>query len=317
MHSCLLVVALSAVVVSVSCAPLRLVRTIGFAPGAAPLTLSPLASQHQPTQLTRLNQDAPRQLIPGMPNPPPPAAPPVAKPPATPAVTPTAAPAPSTTKPSQQSLTFAEGTPKKGVFPLNRENAGWVEFAAANVGFVLGLILINPIFGLVFASLFNYASKQQGEVGEIFRVLGRFVVDIVNLVVSADSRFGLADKAKSAAGKAYDNIKGNLEDPTPLSNAEKTLTDLGSRLKEFDEKNDARGTLLRWTATAGQYAGQFYDQLGELNKEYNLTGQAADRINTSIKTIQEQMKEEEAGPTPPPVTKAPAPPSAAQTVAKK
>ena len=112
--------------------------------------------------------------------------------------------------------TVPTGTPKKGVFPLNREDAGWVEFAAANVGFVLGLILINPIFGLVFASLFNYASKQQGgsgggressthrggwvccaccgchvddccrsgEVGEIFRVLGRFVVDVVNLVVS-------------------------------------------------------------------------------------------------------------------------------------
>ncbi|CEM24376.1 unnamed protein product [Vitrella brassicaformis CCMP3155] len=204
---------------------------------------------------------------------------------------------------------------KDPLFPLPRDDAMWVEFAVSNFGFVVGLIFFNPVFGLVFASLFNYLSKKEGELGEVFRVVGRFLVDCSNFVMSLNTRFSLVEKGSKAVSSGYTNIKKGQDDTESIDKIESSANTVITKIKDFDAKQDARGKLLELTFRAGDATNRFYDQLLDWNKEYDWSGKAMRKSQELLDKAKESLAEEPAKtPTAPtsPASKAAPPPAAAR-----
>ena len=87
---------------------------------------------------------------------------------------------------------------------VNEENIG---AGASTLGGVAGFVVGGPVFGALSAALVNYVSKQDNEVGDVARGVGKVALDVFNFLTKLNNKYDLTDKAGTAAVDAIDKVK--------------------------------------------------------------------------------------------------------------
>ena len=123
-----------------------------------------------------------------------------------------------------------------GPRPVGSEGGSEADRAGFGVG--------GPVFGALSAALVNYDSKQDNEVGDVARGVGKVALDVFNFLTKLNNKYDLTDKAGTAAVDAIDPTMrdrlfvGRVSDIVPTTTAE----DGGSG--GFDVRVEAAGDAL-------------------------------------------------------------------------
>merc|ERR1719198_2003437 len=117
---------------------------------------------------------------------------------------PIAAFVPSRWHPAASSRTAPMRMSEEGgaLVPVNEENIG---AGASTLGAVAGVAVGGPVVGAVGAAVVNYVSKQDNELGDVARGIGKVALDVFNFATKLNSKYDLTDKL-SALNDEYDLV---------------------------------------------------------------------------------------------------------------
>ena len=73
------------------------------------------------------------------------------------------------------------------------------------------------MFGALSAALVNYVSKQDNEVGDVARGVGKVALDVFNFLTKLNNKYDLTDKAGTAAIDAISQYVRNAAETTTLT----------------------------------------------------------------------------------------------------
>merc|ERR1719281_88605 len=140
---------------------------------------------------------------------------------------------------------------------------------AGGAGFLVG----GPVFGAITAAAGNYAAKQDSEVGEVVRGVGKVSLDVYNFLLKINGKYDLTDKAGAQLKDQLNKLKAGSSGET-IAKVEDALGKATSKFAELDKEYD----LVEKGKQALGYAGDLSDKGIELNAEYKLTDQVVAKV---------------------------------------
>merc|ERR1719502_993046 len=112
--------------------------------------------------------------------------------------------------------------------PVNDET---IKTASAVSAGGAGLVLGGPVLALVTSVLGNYAAKQEGEVGEVVRGVGKVSLDVYNFLLKLNGKYDVSDKAGAAIKEQLEKLKAG-ESGATVSKVESALETATSKFSE-------------------------------------------------------------------------------------
>ena len=64
---------------------------------------------------------------------------------------------------------------------------------------VAGLVLGGPVLAAITAVLGNYGSKQESEVGDVVRGVGKVSLDVYNFLLKMNAKYDISTKVRKGA----------------------------------------------------------------------------------------------------------------------
>jgi chromosome segregation ATPase len=169
--------------------------------------------------------------------------------------------------------------------PIKEET---VEFTAGLLGGVAGLLIGGPFLGCVLAAVTNYASKSEGDVGEVVQSISKAGLQIFNYLANLNNKYEVLDKAQGSLEQSLEKLKNqDTVDKETVSKVEKALAGTKDKLKEINDEYDVVGGSLTALGVLGELVEKAVDKAKEVNSEYKLT----DKALTSAKQAVEKAKE--------------------------
>eukprot|EP00638_Chattonella_subsalsa_P014820 CAMPEP_0117826908 /NCGR_PEP_ID=MMETSP0949-20121206/6385_1 /TAXON_ID=44440 /ORGANISM="Chattonella subsalsa, Strain CCMP2191" /LENGTH=100 /DNA_ID=CAMNT_0005667227 /DNA_START=573 /DNA_END=871 /DNA_ORIENTATION=+ len=87
-----------------------------------------------------------------------------------------------------------------------------------------------------FQSPSNYASKQDSDVGEVARGVGKSALGVFNFVAKLASKYEFGDKVSKATGSVLDKLKEYDTDAQIVTKVESTLKTTSEKVAELDKE---------------------------------------------------------------------------------
>ena len=166
---------------------------------------------------------------------------------------------------------------------VNEENIG---AGASTLGGVAGFVVGGPVFGALSAALVNYVSKQDNEVGDVARGVGKVALDVFNFLTKLNNKYDLTDKAGTAAVDAIDKVKEKDAEGV-LDKVEDALATTTDKLSALNDEYDlvGKGKQVLWVA--GDLSEKAIMKGIELNDEYDLVDKAVDAGKEAVEKAKE------------------------------
>merc|ERR1719149_260413 len=117
--------------------------------------------------------------------------------------------------------------------PVNDEN---IKASAAATAGATGLVLGGPVLAVVTSVLGNYGSRQESEVGEVVRGVGKVSLEVYNFLLRLNGKYDLSDKAKQALGFAGDLSIKAIDKGLELNKEYKITDQVKDKVAEAVEK---------------------------------------------------------------------------------
>lgn len=172
--------------------------------------------------------------------------------------------------------------------PIKEET---VEFTAGVLGAIAGFAVGGPILAAIAAAAANYASKTEGDVGEIMSAVSKTSLEVFNYLVKLDDKYEILNKAKASLEEAANKLKSSPNvDPEALDKVEKALATTTSKIEEINEEYDLVGGGVTALGVIGDLVEKAINKAGELNEEYNLTTKAKDALSAAVEKGKEAAK---------------------------
>ena len=162
--------------------------------------------------------------------------------------------------------------------PVNEAN---IQTSASVSAGTAGLVLGGPVVAAIAAVLGNYSAKQDNEVGEVVRGVGKVSLDVYNFLLKINGKYDLTGKAGAAAADAIAKIKEQDKEGTvvKIEEALKKATDTAAELnKQYDLVDKSKQVV----GYAGDLSAKAIDKSIELNKEYKITDKVVDTVKTAV-----------------------------------
>merc|ERR1712005_40494 len=130
----------------------------------------------------------------------------------------------------------------------------------------------------------NYVSKQDNELGDVARGIGKVVLDVFNFATKVNSKYDLTDKAGSAALGALDKVKEKDAEGV-LDKFEDALATTSDKLAALNDEYDlvGKGKQVLWVA--GDLSEKAITKGIEINEEYDLVGKAGDLVKDTAAKV--------------------------------
>merc|ERR1719198_2403209 len=199
---------------------------------------------------------------------------------------PIAAFVPSRWNPAATSRTAPMRMSEEGgaLVPVNEENIG---AGASTLGAVAGVAVGGPVVGAVGAAVVNYVSKQDNELSDVARGIGKVALDVFNFATKLNSKYDLTDKAGSAALSAIDKVKEKDAEGT-LDKIEDAIATTTDKLSALNDEYDlvGKGKQVLWVA--GDLSEKAIVKGIELNEEYDLVNKAGSAVKDAASKAQQK-----------------------------
>ena len=142
------------------------------------------------------------------------------------------------------------------------------------------------MFGALSAALVNYVSKQDNEVGDVARGVGKVALDVFNFLTKLNNKYDLTDKAGTAAIDAIDKVKEKDAEGV-LDKVEDALATTTDKLSALNDEYDlvGKGKQVLWVA--GDLSEKAIMKGIELNDEYDLVDKAVDAGKEAVEKAKE------------------------------
>mmetsp|Transcript_9953 Transcript_9953/g.30149 ORF Transcript_9953/g.30149 Transcript_9953/m.30149 type:complete len:255 (-) Transcript_9953:113-877(-) len=140
-----------------------------------------------------------------------------------------------------------------------------------------GLVLGGPVLAIVGSVLGNYVSKQEGEVGEVVRGVGKVSLDVYNFLLKLNGKYDVSDKAGAAIKEQLEKLK-STESGSTIGKVETALETATSKFAELDKEYDLVEKSKQAIGYAGDLSVKAIDKGLELNTEYKITDQITAKV---------------------------------------
>jgi len=181
-------------------------------------------------------------------------------------------------KPTRHMVRVFSESPEGAIVPVNEETIA--SSASVSTG-VAGLIIGGPVFAVIAAALGNYGSKQDSEVGEVVRGLGKVSLDVFNFVLKLNSKYDISGKASESAASAFESAKAKDSDGT-IAKVEDVLSTVSSKVTQANADYDLVEKGKQAIGYAGDLSVKAIDKAIELNSEYKITEKATSAAKDAI-----------------------------------
>mmetsp|Transcript_24056 Transcript_24056/g.72183 ORF Transcript_24056/g.72183 Transcript_24056/m.72183 type:complete len:212 (+) Transcript_24056:54-689(+) len=172
--------------------------------------------------------------------------------------------------------------------PVNEETIKTSSAVTAGVG---GLVLGGPVLAIVTAVLGNYVSKQEGEVGEVVRGVGKVSLDVYNFLLKLDGKYDVTGKGGEALKEQLEKLKAG-ESGATVSKVESTLSAATAKFDELNKEYDLLEKSKQAIGYAGDLSVKAIDKGLELNKEYKITEQVTAKAAEAVEKAKASAKVE-------------------------
>lgn len=157
-----------------------------------------------------------------------------------------------------------------------------VEVSAGFAGLIAGALVGGPFVGVVLALASNYLSKQETEVGDVARGVGKASLEIFNFFAKVANKYNLGDKVGQATESALNKLKEYDGDAQVVSKIEETLKTTSEKLAELDKEYDLKAKTGDVLKKASDLNTQAFKKAEELNKEYKLTDKLSETVSKAV-----------------------------------
>ena len=190
--------------------------------------------------------------------------------------------------PTPEPAAPAPPAPKKeessALVPIKEET---VEFTAGLVGGAAGFVIGGPLLAAITAAAANYASKTEGDVGEVVQAVSKSTIQVYNYLATLDTKYEILDKAKTSLQNTLDKLKAqDSVDKDTVSKVENALDSTKKKISEINDEYDLVGGGMTALGVVGDLVEKAIKKAGELNEEYELT----DKAKTSLKSAVDKAK---------------------------
>mmetsp|Transcript_4382 Transcript_4382/g.13705 ORF Transcript_4382/g.13705 Transcript_4382/m.13705 type:complete len:227 (-) Transcript_4382:406-1086(-) len=175
-------------------------------------------------------------------------------------------------------VVYSEDTSETALIKVTEET---VQQAASISGATAGLVLGGPFFAIAGAIAGNYAAKQEGEVSEAVRGLGKAAIEFANFLVKLNSKYDLTSKASDAAGGAIAQLKEKDTDGT-IAKVESVLSDATSKASDLEKEYSLIDKAKQALGYAGDLSTQAVDKAIELNAEYKISDKVTETAKSTV-----------------------------------
>lgn len=199
-----------------------------------------------------------------------------AEPPAaeTKAATPAPAPAPSSSV---------------ALIVVNDENtATTASILAGLAGALLGGVWIG---GTLFAAA-SYLSRQEGDIPKAIKGVAQSALEALNFGANLNSKYTVTDQIGGAVGGAVDKVKETTGDNEVTKTLSNTADTVGKAVSDLDRDVNIKGTVGNVVSAASEFAADAVERVVEVNEEYKVTEQIADKAKDVAEQVQSKVKEQ-------------------------
>lgn len=191
-----------------------------------------------------------------------------------------AAPAPAAPAPAP--------SPSVALVVVNDENTATT---ASILGGVAGALLGGVWVGGALFAAASYFSRKDGDVSTVFKGVASTALETLNFGAGLNDKYKTTDQIGSALSGAVDNLKANAGGGADALNTVTGAVDSAVKVVEdLDKDVNIKGTVGGVFSSASELAAEAIDKAVELNEEYKITGQIADKAKEVASKVQEQLK---------------------------
>jgi len=170
-------------------------------------------------------------------------------------------------------------------------NTETVEFTAGVLGAVAGFAIGGPVLAAIAAAIANYASKSEGDIGEIVTAVSKSSLEVFNYLSKLDQKYEVLDNAKKTLQSSLDKVKQNENaNPETITKIEGALESTTSKIKEINDEYDLVGAGMTALGVIGDLVERAVKKAGELNEEYKLSERATDSLKSAVNQAKEATK---------------------------
>eukprot|EP00633_Aureoumbra_lagunensis_P004482 CAMPEP_0197320778 /NCGR_PEP_ID=MMETSP0891-20130614/61658_1 /TAXON_ID=44058 ORGANISM="Aureoumbra lagunensis, Strain CCMP1510" /NCGR_SAMPLE_ID=MMETSP0891 /ASSEMBLY_ACC=CAM_ASM_000534 /LENGTH=227 /DNA_ID=CAMNT_0042812329 /DNA_START=23 /DNA_END=706 /DNA_ORIENTATION=+ len=186
----------------------------------------------------------------------------------------------------QTILRMSESDDEGAIVVINEETIQQAaSISSATAGFFIG----GPVFALIAAAVGNYVSKQESEVGEAVRGVGKVSLEVINFFSKLNAKYDLGTKASDATSSAVSKLKekdteGNFE------KVESALTTATSKASQLNQEYDLVEKAKQALAYAADLSDKAIAKGLELNEEYKVSEKVTDAVKTAVEKGAEKVK---------------------------
>lgn len=188
-----------------------------------------------------------------------------------------AAPAPAPTPSSSVALVV-----------VNDENTATT---ASILGGVAGALLGGVWVGGALFAAASYFSRKEGDVSTVFKGVASTALETLNFGAGLNDKYKTTDQIGSALSGAVDKIKANAGGGAEAVNTVTGAVDSAYKaVEDLDKDVNIKSTVGGVFSSASELAAEAIDKAVELNEEYKITGQIAEKAKEVASKVQEQLK---------------------------
>jgi len=164
-----------------------------------------------------------------------------------------------------------------------------IQTGASVAAFSAGFFVGGPVLAVLTAVLGNYVSKQEGDVSDAVRGVGKAAVEFANFLVKLNSKYDITTKAGDAASGAVEKLKEKDADGT-VAKVESFLGDAKSKVVDLNKEYDLVSKGKQALTYASDLSVKAVDKAIELNDEYKVVDKVTDTVKSTVEKGVEAAK---------------------------
>lgn len=142
------------------------------------------------------------------------------------------------------------------IVPVSDDN---VKTTVGIAGAAVGFSIAGPVGAAVAAAAANYASKKDGEIGDITLGVGKILLNTYNFALKTNDNFEITDKLSAALSEQLDKLKANSQGDT-IEQVESALSSVTSKTGELYTEFGVADKLKEALGAAGSLSSDAIDK---------------------------------------------------------
>jgi hypothetical protein len=168
---------------------------------------------------------------------------------------------------------------------VNEENA---ITGAGTLAGVAGLLLGGIWIGGAFFTIASYlARKKDDDVSKALQGLATSGIEAINFVANLNDKYEVTGKIGSAIKEKLDSASAGDNKET-ASSVSKVLSTVTESIESFDKDVGIKDTLGSILTAGSELSAKALDKVVELDKQYKVTEQLKEKIDSSINQVKSQ-----------------------------